>query len=123
VSARGVLRVQLERLAPRLQPFLFSSLPLDLFGDGSVLAMPLPGHTPGSVGYLVGDWLFVGDALWERGSEKSLLGKSLDESESESGATREKLRALQRERPGLRIVPAHDGRALEELPECGHARR
>ena len=116
--ARGVLRAQLRRLAPQLAPFS-SAAPLhDLLGDGSVMALALPGHTPGSAGYLVGDWLFVGDAVWERGSAKGPLGRSFDENKGESEWTLGTLRELQRARPGLRIVPAHDAKALEELPEC-----
>ena len=41
----------------------------DVFGDGSVIALPLRGHTPGSVGYLVhGRHFFIGDAAWELGA-------------------------------------------------------
>ena len=41
----------------------------DLFGDGSILLVPLPGHTPGQVGMIInrahGARLFlVGDAAW-----------------------------------------------------------
>ena len=41
----------------------------DLFGDGSIMLVPLPGHTPGQVGMIInrahGSRLFlVGDAAW-----------------------------------------------------------
>jgi N-acyl homoserine lactone hydrolase len=51
---------------------------LDLFGDGSVFALWVPGHTPGSLAYLVrtpkGPVLFTGDAChtrwgWDHGVE------------------------------------------------------
>lgn len=37
---------------------------IDLGGGESVLALPLPGHTPGSYGYLFDGVLFTGDALF-----------------------------------------------------------
>jgi glyoxylase-like metal-dependent hydrolase (beta-lactamase superfamily II) len=60
-------------------PLLFDDGPVgpiprsgDLFGDGSVLALPAPGHTHGHVMYLVnqpeGSWLFTGDAAWVDGN-------------------------------------------------------
>ena len=116
--ARGVLQLQLRRSAPRLRPFSFSRPTYDVLGDGSIIALQLPGHTPGSVGYLVSDWLFIGDALWRREGEKSRLASAVDEDAAEAARTRESLRALLRERPKLRIVPAHDAKALEELPAC-----
>ena len=56
-------------------PVLFDDGPVgpvprsgDLFGDGTVIALPAPGHTHGHVMYLVhqpeGSWLFTGDAAW-----------------------------------------------------------
>jgi glyoxylase-like metal-dependent hydrolase (beta-lactamase superfamily II) len=59
----------------------------DVLGDGSIVAVPLPGHTPGSAGYVVssGDgarWLFVGDAVWaregiERPAAKGVFARAL----------------------------------------------
>jgi glyoxylase-like metal-dependent hydrolase (beta-lactamase superfamily II) len=41
---------------------------VDLFGDGTVWVLDLPGHTPGALGVFVqaadGPWLFVGDTAW-----------------------------------------------------------
>jgi len=56
-------------------PVLFDDGPVgpvprsaDVFGDGTLIALPAPGHTLGHVMYLVnqpeGSWLFAGDAAW-----------------------------------------------------------
>ncbi len=54
-----------ERLSPDLAPFHAGH---DLFGDGSVLAVPLPGHATGHFGVCFrgpSEWVFlVGDAAW-----------------------------------------------------------
>ena len=96
----------------------------DVLGDGSIQAIPLPGHTPGSVGYRSGDWLFVGDAVWDRDAvevegRKAMLARGLTDGDKGAAArTRAKLRALREANPGLHIVPAHDTHALGELPDC-----
>src|SRR6185295_10079531 len=41
----------------------------DLFGDASIVLVPLPGHTPGSIGMLVNlqsgkRFFFIGDLTW-----------------------------------------------------------
>jgi glyoxylase-like metal-dependent hydrolase (beta-lactamase superfamily II) len=51
-------------LPPQLAPF---SQGVDLFGDGSLLAVELPGHCPGHWGLWVSgqpEALFIGDAAW-----------------------------------------------------------
>jgi glyoxylase-like metal-dependent hydrolase (beta-lactamase superfamily II) len=54
------------------------SVSIDLGGGESVLAVPLPGHTPGSYGYLFDGVLFTGDALFvgSEGLELSEHGES-----------------------------------------------
>lgn len=97
-----------------------------LFGFGAsqevlpgVLALPVPGHTPGSVAYLVqGRWLFIGDASWEAGQERAKVSAALDESSEDSGRSAAAIAALQRARPGLVVLPAHDLRAAARLSAC-----
>ncbi len=72
----GTMPMHLKLAGKRLRPFDFDGPPVegfaashDLFGDGSVVAVPMPGHTPGSVAYLVrlldGRTAFlVGDTAW-----------------------------------------------------------
>jgi N-acyl homoserine lactone hydrolase len=81
---RGTIDRQLEgkagiiELAPAADPSKRFAGLLDLFGDGSVFAIWVPGHTPGSIAYLVrtpkGPVLLTGDAChtrwgWDHGVE------------------------------------------------------
>lgn len=97
----------------------------DLFGDGSVLAVPLPGHMEGHLGLLVHavdePYFLVGDAAW--------LSRSFRENRLPNPLTRlvirdfpayrhtlSSLHALSLERPQLRIVPCHCHEAFAHLP-------
>jgi len=132
----GAIVVAVERARDRFAPFDFDGPPLlgfesskDLFGDGSVIAVPLPGHTPGSTGYLLRNEkgervLLIGDASWMlRGVEESLrknfISRSLDENGEQTGVTLARLHALLAAHPELKQVPAHDARGYEGLPDCG----
>lgn len=101
-----------------LAPF---SEALDVMGDGSLILLPTPGHTPGSVSLLVrrrarSPLLLVGDLsygadLLERGQ---LPGVGARRQLAE--ATR-KVLALKQRMPGLVILPAHDPTAAQRLLE------
>ena len=93
---------------------------LDWWGDGSVVVVPLYGHTPGSVGVLVRvasgkRYFLVGDVVWSaaalaQGSPKFFAARWLvDHDEARTAQTIEQIRALQRSDPELVVVPAHDG--------------
>ena len=99
----------------------------DFFGDGSVVAVPAPGHTPGSVVVFVtlpGDvrYAFIGDLSWTREgvewpAERPWLPRSLADADAESArAQLRHLHALHEAFPALRIVPAHDVAALAQVP-------
>lgn len=98
----------------------------DLFGDGAIVAVPLPGHTPGSVGYLVRGrggkrWLLSGDATWTvRGIELPAhkLASVIDADAEQTSASIGLLHVLRQEHPEIVIVPAHDADALETMPTC-----
>ncbi|MFC6011544.1 MBL fold metallo-hydrolase [Nocardia lasii] len=92
----------------------------DLFGDGAVLIVDLPGHTPGSVGILlaVDDGtrvLLVGDAVMstlqiDLVREKSpLLGEIVDTDRRAAFRTLHRLHALPAE---IEVIPAHDRAAV-----------
>ncbi|MGO4702060.1 MBL fold metallo-hydrolase [Dyella sp. 2RAB6] len=89
----------------------------DLWNDGSMLAIPLPGHAAGHYGLLFqatsGEHVFlVADAVW---SSTALLDGVPPPSFVTSWlgdtaayiATLEQLRKLRRDAPDLRIVPSH----------------
>jgi N-acyl homoserine lactone hydrolase len=101
---------------PTLAPFTES---LDVMGDGSLMLLPTPGHTAGSVSLLVrraarpplllaGD-LTCGAELLQRGQLPG-LGRRRQLAES----SRQVL-ALARQQPGLVVLPAHDPTAAQRL--------
>jgi glyoxylase-like metal-dependent hydrolase (beta-lactamase superfamily II) len=105
----------------------------DLFGDGAVVLVPLPGHTPGSVGIFLNNvhgrrLLFVGDAVWSRDgirlpSQKlRVISKTVDWDTDRVSDAIWRLRHLQDRYPELLVVPAHDGEALHEVEALGGSR-
>ena len=93
---------------------------LDMFGDGSVVFVPMFGHTPGSVGMLVTvttgkRYFFVGDTVWNadalaEGKPKFWAGRMMaDLDAGRVQAEIEKIRAVMKRNPGMVVVPAHDG--------------
>ena len=101
---------------PSLAPFTEA---LDVMGDGSLMLLPTPGHTAGSVSLLVrrgtrappllaGD-LTYGAELLQRGQ---LPGVGTRRQLAES--TR-KVLALEQQQPGLVVLPAHDPAAAQRL--------
>lgn len=94
----------------------------DVFGDGTLVLLPTPGHTPGSMSLLVRQpsgppLVLVGDltfscALLDRGAipgagEREGLRRSSDF-----------LRQLRRRQPGLVVLAAHDPQARSLLAEA-----
>ncbi|NLE80124.1 MAG: MBL fold metallo-hydrolase [Rhodococcus sp.] len=94
----------------------------DLFGDGSVTLVDLPGHTPGSIGLLLntarGPVLLAGDAAWHHlqiehvRSKASFPGLLVDADRGEALRTLHRLHAV---RSRVRIVPTHDHDASQAL--------
>lgn len=130
----GAMPHHLKRAKERMFAFDFTgpaldgfSASFDLFGDGSVVAVPQPGHTPGSTAFLVrGEggvtWLFSGDTTWTSRGVELPAHKFLRAFDSDLGALSSsigQLHAFSRHRPDVKVVPAHDGAALAQLPRCG----
>jgi len=101
---------------------------LDVHGDGSVVIVPAPGHTPGSVAIFVTlpngqHVVFVGDLVWQREGltereERPWLAKVLgdgDPAQVREGILR--VSALAQRWPELVLVPAHDARGLDALQQ------
>jgi len=98
----------------------------DLFGDGSVVLVPLPGHTPGSVGVFLSQvkgrrLLFVGDATWTDDGFRlpshklAPLSKTTDDDPARLSETIWRIHHLQRHDPGLLVVPTHSGAAFRAV--------
>jgi N-acyl homoserine lactone hydrolase len=89
----------------------------DLYGDGSVVVVPLRGHTPGSVGIFVNldphrRLFYVGDAIDdERGFQdrvdKPLMLRDTDNDPARANEIVAKLNQLHQMVPELAIIPAH----------------
>jgi len=95
----------------------------DLFGDGTVLLLGLPGHAPGQLGALIqrrfgGSYLLAADAVWTRATLER-AGPTVHPLSAEDRvaqlATYTLLRQLQRECPDVTIVPTHCPEAADEL--------
>jgi glyoxylase-like metal-dependent hydrolase (beta-lactamase superfamily II) len=113
------------------QPFMGFDESLDLFGDGRLVLVPLPGHTPGSVGLFVtldsGRRLFFsGDTSWrlegvEGPRQKFFAGRALvDRDPARTLAQLAKIRLLLRSDPRLSVIPAHDARVQAALGYFPH---
>jgi N-acyl homoserine lactone hydrolase len=89
----------------------------DLYKDGSVVAVPLRGHTPGSVGIFVNlspaqRLFYVGDAVDDERGFAKRVAKSLILEDSDNDMPRAnqvvgQLSELHQKAPGLAIIPAH----------------
>ncbi len=137
---------EIDRIRERIQTIRLDGPPYegfassyDLFGDGSIVAVPTPGHTPGSVSWFVNSadgnrWLFVGDAAWlaegiSRPAHKGWIARTLDAEAPATGQSLAQLHAYQLARPvtnppdgkGVHLLPAHDARMLDALEPCRSA--
>jgi glyoxylase-like metal-dependent hydrolase (beta-lactamase superfamily II) len=107
-----------HRRDPVLAPFTRS---LDVMGDGSLVLLPTPGHTPGSVSLLVRrpakpPLLLVGDLTY--GAEILQRGQvpGVGNRRQLTDSIR-KVLALAQQLPGLVVLPAHDPAAAQRLLE------
>lgn len=100
----------------------------DVFNDGSFVAVPLSGHSPGSTGWFVnsGDgkrWLFAGDAAWvkegvEEPVTKDRLVTRLSDWDSQLTANQLGLLHATYEAKSASVVLSHDERTWRGVPRC-----
>ena len=115
-------------------PYLGFPASHDIYGDGAIVVVPAPGHTPGSVIIFLKlpngpRYAFVGDLVWQLEGitlreERSWLVRQFAESDEEG--TRKNLLhiiAIKQRLPELIIVPAHDMRAFADMPRLSPAVR
>jgi glyoxylase-like metal-dependent hydrolase (beta-lactamase superfamily II) len=98
----------------------------DVWGDGSIVVVPAPGHTPGSVVIFVtlpaARYAFLGDIVWqgegiERPAERPWISRHLVDLDGDQVRTQiEHLAALHRRFPQIVMVPAHDARPTATMP-------
>lgn len=100
----------------------------DLYGDGSIVIVPAPGHTPGSVVVFVtlpsgARYAFVGDLVWElqglaeREQRPWLEARVLGEDPSAVQDSMRRLNAIVTRYPQMKIVASHDPRGYVGIPE------
>ena len=124
LALRGVPIGRVHALHFESKPYETFDESADIFGDGSVVVVKLPGHTPGNVGtfvnpsptlriFHVGDAVNANEAI-ERRLPKSFVMAAMDYDVSQANATVAKLSQLHELDPGLLIVPAHDRSAWKQ---------
>src|SRR5262249_45565424 len=100
----------------------------DLYGDGSIVMVPAPGHTPGSVVVFVTlpdgkRYAFVGDLTWqmegilEREERPWLVRTSLEHDPVALRQSLLRLNAIATRFPQIILVPSHDGRGYDAIPQ------
>jgi glyoxylase-like metal-dependent hydrolase (beta-lactamase superfamily II) len=97
----------------------------DLYKDGSVVAVPLRGHTPGSVGIFVNlsptrRFFYVGDSVDDERSFEERVGKPLllrdsDNDPAIANQIVSRLSDLHEKVPALAIIPAHGRSAYKKF--------
>lgn len=131
----GAMRHHFDIPAMRFEPFEMSGPPYegfeaskDLFGDGTVVAVPTRGHTPGHTAYFINSptqrYLYVGDASWtlegiKRPVHKNPLASAIaDHNREEVAKTLGVLHAFMNQRPDVKVIPAHDLEAMRAIAAC-----
>lgn len=125
------VKARIRSLTFKPKPYLGFTSSLDLFKDGSVIIVPLSGHTPGSVGVFFsvnGKRVFhIGDAAWtgeaiDRGLPKpAALSRFADADPDAADRQVATLHQFAAAHPEIVILPAHDRdrwQAVFETPGC-----
>jgi N-acyl homoserine lactone hydrolase len=124
-SLVAAVRPRIKTLAYGSGPYLGFESSDDIYGDGSIVAVPLPGHTPGSQGvfvklgkrrvFLIGDATDMLEAA-VRGLPKSSLIRAATDSDPELADTQAtRIAEFHRLHPDIAIVPAHDRAAYSAV--------
>lgn len=111
-----------------LQPVAYKGYAhsLDLFNDGSVVLVAMPGHTAGSIGMFVTVdsgkcYFFIGDVAWKTGAVQLGAPKFwaasliVDRDRDQTLRSVEQVREVTQKYPDLVVVPAHDGAVQDAL--------
>lgn len=129
-EARGVLSRHIDLPGLRWDQVTFDSLDdpgiapfthgADLMEDGSMILLPTPGHTPGSLSMLVrrpghDPLLLVGDLTYDAEAMQRDLTLSGVGPRRQLSETTRRVVELQRRNPGLRVLAAHDPAAASAL--------
>ncbi len=122
----AVLKSQVSNPNIKWKPYSFNKTPylgfsesLDIYGDQSIVVVPLRGHTPGSVGIFVNtesgkQFFLIGDTVWrKKGIDlqkgKFWISKKLVDNDGDKVLEQIKmLHDFQQKNPQIIIMPSHD---------------
>lgn len=115
------------------KPFTFTPTPYevfdqsyDIFKDGSVVLVPLAGHTHGSIGMFVNfsatkRFFFTGDLTWvkegitELSEKQQVVKKMVDTDQEKIRNNIVKVYQLIQQKPNIQLIPAHDFNAQQNI--------
>lgn len=108
-------------------PYLGFPSSHDVYGDGAIVVVPAPGHTPGSVIVFLAlpdgtRYALVGDLVWQREGisereERPWLQRTLADADADGvRANLLRMAAIAARFPELIILPAHDARGFAAMP-------
>jgi len=117
-SLLAAIQLRVKSLDYKSGPYLGFESSDDIYGDGTIITVPLPGHTPGSQGvflklaqrsvFLIGDATDMLEAA-VRGLPKNSAIRANTDSEPElADATAKRLSEFHQAHPEISLVPAHD---------------
>jgi glyoxylase-like metal-dependent hydrolase (beta-lactamase superfamily II) len=109
------------------EPYLGFPRSHDIWGDGSIVLVPAPGHTPGSTIAFITlasgkRYALLGDLVWQReginlpAERPWLLRRLIGEDDALVRESIVRVAAIHRRFPEIVMVPAHDRRAAAEMP-------
>lgn len=108
------------------KPYLSYERSHDVYGDGSIVVVPAPGHSPGSVIIFVNlpdrrRYAFIGDLAWQQEGvrlreERPFMTRIPADSDPETVRVElQRIAAIAKRFPDLIIVPAHDSRGFASM--------
>jgi glyoxylase-like metal-dependent hydrolase (beta-lactamase superfamily II) len=113
-------------------PYLGFPRSHDVYGDGAIVVVPAPGHTPGSVVVFVAlpdgkRYAFLGDLVWQREGilereERPWFWRRVVDRDPEAvRVSLLRVAAIAARFPEMVLVPAHDARGFEAMPRLTRA--
>lgn len=126
-AARGIGPLAIKPYAFDGGPYLGFAASCDIWSDGSIVLVPTPGHTPGSVTAFISlpsgrRFALIGDIVWQMEGiteqvPKPWLSRLLaDHAPREVLQLIRSLARLHARHPSLRLIPSHDEGAMSSLP-------
>jgi glyoxylase-like metal-dependent hydrolase (beta-lactamase superfamily II) len=124
--ARGLSGVRYEEYSFDGGAYLGFPKSHDVYGDGSIVIVPAPGHTPGSVIVFLTlpsakRFALIGDLVWQREGltereEKPWISRYVDHDPLLLRESLLRMIAIAKGFPEITMVPAHDARGFAAIP-------